>query len=142
LPTPITFQAGEIPQIPDEAPKDQIRRVAFLYATGQRQSFVDFIRFVDSLALHFSKKPLYLRKVYAAEIVPDNDLGQVAEKIKAAGAVGVVGVLPGIMESKVKALEAGLSTGNISYYWLTSEEAFKRPVVLGLVVELMLLSTE
>lgn len=142
IPAPAAIPPDSFSVIPEEAPKDQIRRVAFLYSAGQKMPLVDFIRFVDSLALHFSKKPLYLRKVYLAELSPDNDLNAVAEKINAAGAVGVVGVLPGIHENKVRSLETGLTAAGISYYWLTPEEAFKRPVVLGLVVELMLLNAE
>jgi hypothetical protein len=53
-----------------------------------------------------------------------------------------VGVLPNIPDAKVRALESAMGAANISFYWLTPEEAFKRPVVLGLVVELMLLNSE
>lgn len=139
---PPAADAVLVQDIPADVPRDQIRRVAFLYATGQRTPFADFIRLVDSLALQFSKKPLYLRKVYLAEVFAENDFQAIAEKIKTTGAVGVVGVLPGIPEGSVRAMEAGLSAAGISYYWLTPEEAFKRPVVLGLVVELMLLNSE
>lgn len=112
--------------------------MAFLHTPNflkQRDLFIKFL----SQTLTTSKKPMYFRKVLVQEIAVDFDHAALLERIRASGAVAVLGVMDDVPEAKAKELSDALLTANLMFRAVPSSEVQKKLVALDLMVEMMLL---
>lgn len=128
--------------IPENIPKTQIRRVAVLFGAGERSKCRELIHFLDSMALHFTKKPMYLRKCLVLELIAQESPQAIYERIKASGAVGVVGILSHESEAGLRSLEGPLSAASLFFRWIPAEDIAKRSAAVDLLVDVTLLSPE
>ncbi len=145
VPTPATAAtppaaAPQASGVPENTPKDQIRRVGFLYAPEQKGNVEEFLKFIDSVALKVSKKPLYIERVMVSEFPEQGDPKLAFEQAKAGKAVGVVGVLASLPESRIREIEEVFSENGMFYRTVHPDDMLKRSTVVDLLVDLMLSS--
>ncbi|MBI4386638.1 MAG: hypothetical protein HY551_04595 [Elusimicrobia bacterium] len=129
--------AGLGEPIADNVPKEQIRSLAFFYSVACRDKFPSFIQFIDSVALHLTKKPLYLRKVLVLEIPVDVEMARVVERIGKSRVAAAVGFLSDI---NVREMEEAFSEAGIFFRSVRPEDIGKRSTALDLLVDVTLLA--
>lgn len=128
--------------IPDKVPKDQIRRVAFLYTPAVQKECAAFALFLDQSATTVSKKPLYLRKVLVESVGPGHDSAGLAGRMTAAKAVSAIIVSDAASEAKVRDLQDQLSNAGFALHIVAPADIQKRSVAVDIIVDLMLLAGE
>lgn len=128
--------------IPADAGKDQIRRIAVLWSAGAEKSRPGFVKFLDESARTISKKPLYLRKVLAEPVSPEADDDALVEKCRAARAAAVLGLLEGFPEARLRELGVKFSRVSIVFRAVSAADLDKRATAVDIVVDLMLLGPE
>lgn len=128
--------------IPEKTPKDQIRRIAVVYAPNFSKEKDEFIKFLDQCAQSFSKKPLFLRKVYVEIIQPGDNSRILLEKIKALGAVSLLGILDGLPDAKLKEISEVSAEGGLMFRSVTAADVKKKSIAVDIVVDMMLLGAE
>ncbi len=129
-------------EIPANAPKDQVRRLAVFFTAGRRKECDDFLAFLDQSARTISKKPLFLRRVLREELSAGADVAILLTKLRGAAAVAAVGVLDELPEAKVRDLEDTLCAAGILFRAVAASEVQKRSVAVDLIVDMLLLSPE
>lgn len=132
----------ETGHIPEKTPKEQIRRVAILYATAWREHKDRFLVFLDQSALTISKKPLYLRRVVVEELGAVFDAKALLQKVQAAKAVAVLALVEGVPDAKVRDLQDTFSCAGLSFRSVAPADVQKRSTAVDIMVDMMLLSPE
>lgn len=124
---------------PANVPKEQVRRIAFLYAPGRKEDFEKFAAFVAEVALKVSKKPIHIHPAFVLELQPAADPAAVLQRVKEAGAVGCLAVLQGLKDSFIRDVEDAFSAEDFFLRVVDPAEASKRAAAIDLVVDMMLL---
>ena len=127
--------------IPDKTPKEQIRRLAFLYSTQQTSTLAAFTRFLFEVGQKVSKKPLYIHKSLILEVSPETNPHDVLDRVQKSGAVGALALLEGLKDDKIKDLEEVFDDKDFFLRQVAPEDVGKRTIAIDLVVDLMLLKS-
>ncbi|MBI4052072.1 MAG: hypothetical protein HY400_06165, partial [Elusimicrobia bacterium] len=122
-------------------PRDQLRKVAFLYHPSQKNLFQEFAKLLDQVAQKTSRKPLFLERVFEAEFVAEAFLDPFIQKAKNDQAVSLI-LLGDYPESKVGEWETACGKMGLGLKWVTPGGAVKRSTAVDLVVDLMLMKQE
>ncbi|MBI3553984.1 MAG: hypothetical protein HY077_15925 [Elusimicrobia bacterium] len=128
--------------IPDKTPKEQIRRVAFLYTAEHAAKKDVLAKFMASSAQTISKKPLYLRRVLFEEVGANSDGKGILGRVESLKAVAVLGILEGLPESKTRELTEVFSGAGILFRAVGPDEVQKRSIAVDIIVDMMLLNAE
>jgi hypothetical protein len=128
-------QESEDPKIP----KEQVRRLAFVFCSGQQAKCAELEKFLRSTALKLSKKPLHLRCVILLEIPEGCPVQAVLEAVQSAHAAGVVAVLSGLPEAKVHEFEEAFSQADCYFKAVSIDQVQKKTFAMDMMLEIMLL---
>jgi hypothetical protein len=137
---PVSPAAAE--EIPATTPKDQIRRVAYVYTFACAEARAAFATYLSQAARTISKKPLYLRQVMSAELSASSDPFAVFEKARDAKAVAVLAVVEGWPPAKIEGLSEACSRGGILFRTVAPTDVQKKSTAVDVIVDMMLLSGE
>jgi len=119
--------------------KEQLRSLAFLYASGQHDPCAAFARSLHHVALKVSKKPFYVRAALALEVGPGAGPAALLASVKASSAVGAILWLSGIPDAQAQEIEHAFSGEGIFLRSIAPEQAQKRVFSMDLLLDIMLL---
>jgi len=129
-------------EIPAATPKDQIRRVAYVYTFAGNEARLALGAFLSQAARTISKKPLFLRQVLALEVGAQSDPEAVYQKAREAKAVAVLAVVEGWPAAKVDALSEACSRGAMLFRSIPPGDVQKKSTAVDVIVDMMLLPGE
>ncbi len=135
-------RAGAADEIPASTPKDQIRRVAYVYTFSCAEARAGFATFLSQAARTISKKPIFLRQVMAAELSAASDPFAVFEKARDVKAVAVLAVVEGWPPAKIEGLSEACARGGILFRTVAPGDVQKKSTAVDVIVDMMLLSGE
>ncbi|MBI4424370.1 MAG: hypothetical protein HY554_11610 [Elusimicrobia bacterium] len=141
-PAPVAATPAVVPAstaIPEGTPKDQIRRVAFLYAESQQASMAEFMKFLDSVALKVSKRPMFLHRVHVGAVREGEHPKTLLDRVRDAGGAGAVTILASLPDSWIREVEETFAEEDVFLRNVAPEEIAKRSTAVDLLVDLMLL---
>jgi len=141
-PTPVPIALEESEPIPEQVPKDQIRRVGLLCHPSKKGMLQDFVKFLDPFTRKALKKPIYLRRVLVEEISERSDAKAILERARQAGAVGLLAVVSGLTEARMREFEQEFAQGGLFYQEVPPGEALKGSFALDISMALSLLQPE
>lgn len=127
---------------PPEAPKEQIRRVAYIYTSSCAEVKTGFAAFLSQAARTISKKPLYLREVLSLEVAASTDPNSVVTKAQQAKAVAILAVVEDWPSAKVDDLSDACSRANLQFRAVVPADAQKKSTAVDVIVDMMLLPGE
>jgi hypothetical protein len=129
------------PPDPDDPkiPKDQIRRIAFLYAAGQKEACAAFEKFLKTVALKVSKKPLQVRNQATLEVPAGASTAAVLEAVKASGAAGALALFSGMPEAQAREIEEAFAKEDFFLRAVVPDQLQKRTFAMDMTFEIMLL---
>jgi len=143
VPAPAPVVAStKIEELPADAPKEQIRRVAYVYTAACSEVKVAFGAFLSQAARTISKKPLYLREVLSHEVVAASDPNAIVQKALQAKASSVLAVVDGWPSAKVDELSEACSRANLLFRSVAPADAQKKSTAVDVIVDMMLLPGE
>ena len=134
--------APAIEDIPASTPKDQIRRVAYVYTFACAEARVSFAAYLSQAARTISKKPIFLRQVMAAELSPSSDPAAVFEKARDAKAVAVLAIVEGWPPAKIEGLSDACARGGLFFRTIAPADVQKKSTAVDVIVDMMLLGGE
>ena len=134
--------AGGFEEPPEKTPKEQIRRVAVLFTGSCAEQKQAFATFLSQSARTISKKPLFLRWVFAQEISATTTPAALSEKIRASKAVVVFGVVEGWPQAKVDEFSDLLTGAGLQFRVVSPADVQKKSMAVDIIVDMMLLPGE
>ena len=134
--------AGAVEDIPAGTPKDQIRRIAYVYTFSCAEARAGLAAYLSQAARTISKKPIYLRQVLAAELSAASDPFAVFEKAREAKAVAVLAVVEGWPSAKIEGLSEACARGGLLFRTVAPADVQKKSTAVDVIVDMMLLSGE
>ena len=140
-----TAKAAELPKAPEpppEAPKEQIRRVAYIYTSSCAEVKTGFAAFLSQAARTISKKPLFLREVLSLEVAASTDPNSVVTKAQQVKAVAILAVVEDWPSAKVDDLSDACSRANLQFRAVAPADAQKKSTAVDVIVDMMLLPGE
>ena len=132
----------KIEELPADAPKEQIRRVAYVYTATCSEVKVAFGAFLSQAARTISKKPLFLREVLSHEVVAASDPNAIVQKALQAKASSILAVVEGWPSAKVDELSEACSRANLLFRSVAPADAQKKSTAVDVIVDMMLLPGE
>ena len=139
---PVAASVPPVPNFPADAPKEQIRRVAYIYTSSCSEAKAGFAAFLSQAARTISKKPLYLREVLAMEVGAASDPNALVEKARQAKAVAILAVAEGWPPNKIDDLSEACSRANLLFRSVAPGDAQKKSTAVDIIVDRMLLPGE
>lgn len=127
---------------PADAPKEQIRRVAYIYTSSCSEVKTAFAAFLSQASRTISKKPLFLREVLSHEVGASSDPNAVVMKAQQAKAVAVLAVVEDWPAAKVDDLSDACSRANLLFRAVAPADAQKKSTAVDVIVDMMLLPGE
>jgi hypothetical protein len=128
--------------IPANTPKDQIRRIAYIYTFACQDARVACATFLSQAARTISKKPIYLRQVTALEVTSASDPEAVYQKARQANATAVLAIVEGWPQAKLDALSEACARGGLLFRSIPPGDVQKKSTAVDVIVDLMLLQGE
>lgn len=141
VPTPAIAPA-KIAVLPADTPKEQIRRVAYVYTSSCSEAKIAFAAFLTQAAQTISKKPLFLREVLSHEVADASDPNAVLQKSLQAKAAAILAVVEGWPTAKVDELSEACSRASVLFRLVTPADAQKKSTAVDIIVDMMLLPGE
>jgi hypothetical protein len=144
-PPTMASSSGEeelVDTVPPDAPKSQIRRIAYVYSPKNRREMDTFIRYLDETIGSVSKKPLFTRKVMLTKVDETTDAAAMVLKLKALKAVGVLAVVGDAKDPKVLELSKACAGAKMMFKVIPPPDVQKRSIVFDLAIDMMLLASE
>ncbi len=138
-PAPASAAVGELPA---DTPKEQIRRVAYVYTAPCSETKKSFAAFLSQAARTISKKPLYLREVLAQEVGAASDANAVMQKALQVKACAVLAVVEGWSSAKVDEMSEACSRSNLLFRSVAPGDVQKKSTAVDIIVYMMLLPGE
>ncbi len=129
-------------EVPATTPKDQIRRVAYIYTFAGQEARTALSAFLSQAARTISKKPLFLRQVLSIEVGAQSDPEAVYQKAREARAVFLLAVVEGWPAAKVEALSEACARGGLLFRYVPSGDVQKKSTAVDVIVDMMLLPGE
>ena len=140
-PAPIAAST-KVEELPPETPKEQIRRVAYIYTASSSEVKTAFAAFLSQAARTISKKPLFLREVLAHEVVAASDPNALVQKAQQAKASAILAIVEGWPAAKIDELSEACARANLLFRSIASADAQKKSTAVDIIVDMMLLSGE
>ncbi len=140
--SPPVAAATKIEELPADAPKEQIRRVAYVYTASCSEVKVAFSAFLSQAARTISKKPLFLREVLSLEVVAGSEPNAIVQKALQAKASAILAVVEGWPSAKVDELSEACSRANMLFRSVVPLDAQKKSTAVDVIVDMMLLPGE
>ena len=128
--------------LPADAPKEQIRRVAYIYTSPCSEAKTAFAVFLTQAARTISKKPLFLREVLSHEVSSASDPNAVLQKALQAKAAAILAVVEDWPAAKVDELSEACVRANVLFRTVTPADAQKKSTAVDIIVDMMLLPGE
>ena len=128
--------------IPPTTPKDQIRRVAFVYTPKGVQGQSLLVEFLCQAARTIAKKPLFLRQALNLEVTPQSDPEAIFHKAREARAVSVLAIVDDWPPAKIEALSDACARGGLMFRSVPSADVQKKSTAVDVIVDMMLLPGE
>jgi hypothetical protein len=142
-PVPAPAAAAGTPEaIPPDAPKEQIRRVAYIYAVEHSEVKTVFAAFLSQAARTISKKPLFLREVSTFEVGVASDVNSILQKAQQSKAVAILAIVEGWAPVKIDELTEACSRANMLFRAVAPGDAQKKSTSVDIIVDMMLLPGE
>ncbi len=141
VPTP-AIASAKVAALPADAPKEQIRRVAYVYTSSCFEAKTAFAVFLTQAAQTISKKPLFLREVLSHEVTDASDPNAVLQKSLQAKAAAILAVVEGWPTVKVDELSEACSRASMLFRLVTPADAQKKSTAVDIIVDMMLLPGE
>jgi hypothetical protein len=134
--------AAPAEEIPPNTPKEQIRRVAYVYTFPCAEARAGFAAYLSQAARTISKKPIFLRSVMSAELSASSDPAAVFEKARDAKAVAVLAVVEGWPPAKIEGLSEACARGGLMFRTVAPADVQKKSTAVDVIVDMMLLGGE
>ena len=131
-----------IEELPANTPKDQIRRVVYIYTFACLEAKSGCAVFLSQAARTISKKPLFLREVMSHEVSSASDPGAIVEKARQAKAVVILALIEGWPSAKVDELSEACMRAGLLFRSVAPADAQKKSMAVDIIVDMMLLSGE
>ena len=128
--------------IPADAPKEQIRRVAYIHTSTCAEVKTAFAAFLSQASRTISKKPLFLREVMSQEVAASSDVNAVLQKALQAKAVVILAVIEDWPTAKADELSEACARANMQFRAVLPADAQKKSTAVDIIVDMMLLSGE
>lgn len=128
--------------IPADAPKEQMRRVAYAHTATCVEAEATLNAFLAHAARSISKKPLFLRSVLSLEVGAASDPRTVHEKAKAAQAVALLVVVDGWPDPKINDLSDACAASGMLFRAVAPGDVQKKSTAVDIIVDMMLLPGE
>jgi hypothetical protein len=143
VPVPVPVVASTtIEELPADTPKEQIRRVAYVYTAACSEVRTACAAFLSQAARTISKKPLFLREVLSHEVGPASDPNAVVQKALQVKAAAILAVVEGWPQAKVDELSEACSRANLLFRSVAPADAQKKSTAVDIIVDMMLLPGE
>lgn len=133
---------GVSEELPANTPKDQIRRVVYIYTNTCLEAKNGFATFLSQAARTISKKPLYLREVLSHEVGNASDPNALIEKARQIKAVAILAVVEGWPQAKIDDLTDACSRTGFLFRAIAPADTQKKSTAVDVIVDMMLLSGE
>lgn len=140
-PAPIAAPIAAEP-FPADAPKEQVRRVAYVCTSSCSEVKMAFAAFLSQSARTISKKPLFLREVLAHEVAAASDPNAVLQKALQVKACAILAIVDGWPSAKVDELSEACSRANLLFRAVAPADAQKKSTAVDIIVDMMLLPGE
>ena len=134
-----TIGGGEVPVT---TPKEQIRRVAFLYTFACAEPRRNFAVFLSQVAKTVSKKPLYLREVMSVEVAGASDPDALYEEAVRQKVVAILAIVEGWPPQRVDAMAELCSRAGLLFRSISPGDVQKKSAAVDVIVDMMLLPGE
>jgi len=136
---PVPSLGGEVPA---GMPKEQIRRVAYLYTFACAEARKNFSVFLTQVAKSVSKKPLFLREVMSTEVAGASDPEAIYEEAAKHKVVAVLAIVEGWPPQRVDAMAEACSRGGMLFRSISPADVQKKSAAVDIIVDMMLLPGE
>ena len=131
-----------IEELPAETPKEQIRRVAYIYTSSCAEAKAGFAAFLSQAARTISKKPIFLREVLSYEVGVASDANALVQKALQLKAAAILAVVDGWPPAKADELAEACSRANLLFRSVAPPDAQKKSTAVDIIVDMMLLPGE
>ncbi len=128
--------------MPVTTPKEQIRRVAFLYTFACAEPRRNFAVFLSQVAKTVSKKPLYLREVMSVEVAGASDPDALYEEAVRQKVVAILAIVEGWPPQRVDAMAELCSRAGLLFRSISPGDVQKKSAAVDVIVDMMLLPGE
>jgi hypothetical protein len=143
VPAPAPVVAStQIEELPADTPKEQIRRVAYVYTAACAEVKAGCAAFLSQAARTISKKPIFLREVLSHEVGAASDPNAVLQKALQVKAAALLAVVDGWPPAKVEELSEACSRANVLFRAVAPADAQKKSTAVDIIVDMMLLPGE
>ncbi|MEK7232628.1 MAG: hypothetical protein AAB268_02340 [Elusimicrobiota bacterium] len=132
----------KIEDLPADAPREQIRRVAYIYTFSCSGVKTAFALFLSQAARTISKKPIFLREVLSHEVGPASDPNAIVQKSLQVKASAVLAVVEDWPSAKVDELSEACLRANLLFRAVAPADAQKKSTAVDVIVDMMLLPGE
>lgn len=129
-------------EVPANTPKEQIRRVAFIYTFACAEPRRNFAVFLAQVAKTVSKKPLYLREVMSVEVAGASDPDALYEEAVRQKVVAILAIVEGWPPQRVDALSELCSRAGLLFRSVSPGDVQKKSAAVDVIVDMMLLPGE
>ena len=133
---------GVVEELPVNTPKDQIRRVVYIYTFSCLEAKNGFAAFLSQAARTISKKPLFLREVLSHEVANASDPNAILEKAKLIKAVAILAVVDGWPSTKIDDLSDACARAGVLFRAVAPADTQKKSTAVDVIVDMMLLPGE
>jgi hypothetical protein len=131
-----------IEPLPADAPKEQIRRVAYIYTASCSEVKTACAVFLSQAARTISKKPIFLREVLAHEVTAASDPNAVLQKALQVKASAILAIVEDWPTAKIDELSEACSRANLLFRAVAPADAQKKSTAVDIIVDMMLLPGE
>ena len=128
--------------MPAGTPKEQIRRVAFLYTFACAEARRSLALFLSQVAKTVSKKPLFLREVMSSEVAGASDPDALFEEAVRLKVVAILAIVEGWPPQRVDAMAEACSRAGLLFRSVSPSDVQKKSVAVDIIVDMMLLPGE
>jgi len=144
VPAPVAApaEAAKVEELPPGTPKEQIRRVAYIFTSSSSEVKVAFAAFLSQAARTISKKPLFLREVLAHEVAAASDPNALVQKALQLKASAILAVVEGWPSAKIDELSEACARANLLFRSIVAADAQKKSTAVDIIIDMMLLPGE
>ncbi len=129
---------GAADDIPAEAAKSQIRRIAFVHLSAHAEAHNALLGYLSEVAAGVTKKPIYIRRVLIEALAADADIPALVARIKQGQAGGVIGILEGMPKERQLEFSKALAAVKIKLAVVSPKNVKVRTAVFDTAIEIML----
>ncbi|HAZ07543.1 MAG TPA: hypothetical protein DCZ01_03225 [Elusimicrobia bacterium] len=128
--------------IPDNVPKDRIRRVAYIHTFSCATAKGCFSTFLTLAARTIAKKPIFLREVLSLPVGNSSDANAVFEKARQVKAGAILAITEEWPQAKLDELAAVCSREGVMFRSVSPTDVENKATAVDVIVDIMLLPGE